>query len=352
LNHRYTHTKNGLLALLCCFGWFNGVSQLNIDSLHKAGICSPAGFALPNIKGMPRSKGFELYQEIAPSHKLTSRFEDQETEFTNDLRLSSIWMAKLRAPVINKESFKFIVGLRYYQQEYYFQEPEDLTDVFHQSLQDKGIRSAGLSLNAAKSFVGNKYLVGRATFRLNGNFENGNVNDYLKSSFAVLYGVKDKANRTWGVGASYSNSFGASSFYPLLFLNYKFKEKWAIQALLPVSAKLLFMPNEKNIISINNRLEGDNYNLDFPSLEPTTLYLEYAEFKSFLTYDREIYDFLWFGVSAGMRFNINFDISDSDNFFDRSLLTSNDNIIIANNLAPSPFFRVGIYIVPPRKWLD
>lgn len=332
--------------------FLSGWSQVNIDSLCQLGVCTPQGFAIPSIDGMPRPKGLEIYQERIPSYQLTSNIESLDSSATEDIRSTKSWMVKLRAPVINKDNFKLIVGLQYYQQEFYFEEPDALTNAFHQSLEDKGIRSAGLSLNSVKSFIGNKYLVGRLTLRLNGDFETGDFRDHMKSSFSLLYGIKNHALRTWGFGVSYNNTLGRSSIYPILFLSYKFKPKWTFQALLPASAQLMYMANDKNIFSFNNKFEGDNYNLNFPTLQANPLYLEQADFKSFLSYEREIYDFLWLGISTGMRFNINFDVSDSDVFFDGIPLGNTNHVIISNDLTPSPFFRIGLFLVAPRKWME
>jgi hypothetical protein len=338
-----------LVSLSLSAAW----SQPNIDSLARLGVCTPHGFTIPSITGMPRGKGVVVYQERTPEHQLKSSFENQDSTAEAQVRRTQNWVVKLRGPVVNKEHFKLIVGLQYAQQEFAFKNPSLLTNTFYQSLQDKPLRSAGLSVYSIKSFIGNKYLIGRATLRLNGDFGNGDLRAHLKSSFSVLYGIKHHARRSWGFGASYSNTFGRSSIYPLVFLNYKFKPKWAVQLLLPVSAQLVFTPNDKNVFYFSNKLEGDNYNLEFETLKPTTLYLEKADVKSFLTYEREVYDFFWIGVSGGMRFNLSFDVSDSDLYFDRPVIAANrDHIVISNEVGISPFFRVGIFLVPPRSWSE
>ena len=83
------------------------------------------------------------------------------------------------------------------------------------------------------------------------------------------------------------------------------------------------------------------------------LYLEKADVKAMFTYEREVYDFFWISASGGYRWNINFDVSDSDTFFDRAFNLGNSaNLAISNAIGGAPFFRFGIFIVPPNKWME
>jgi len=343
--------KLKFLVILFVFYNSSNWAQVNIDSLHQLGVCTPHGFTIPSILGMPRSKGLEIYQERVPTHQLTSQFETLDSSVTNSVRRAKSWMVKLRGPVINKDNFKLLVGLQYAQQEFAFKNPGGLKNYFHQSLQDKPLRSAGLTLYSIKSFIGNKYLAGRATFRFNGDFKGGSLKDHQKTSLSLLYGIKHHSYKTWGFGVSYSNSFGKSSVYPILFYKHKFKPKWAVEALLPISIRLLYTPNDKNVFYFSTKLEGDNYNINLEMFQSSALYLERADFKSFFTYEREIYDFVWVAFSTGVQLNLNFDVSDSDLYFDRNLPIGNtDNLRISSNLSPSPFFRFGLFLVPPRNW--
>jgi hypothetical protein len=63
--------------------------------------------------------------------------------------------------------------------------------------------------------------------------------------------------------------------------------------------------------------------------------------KLFVSLRQEIYDFLWFSVNAGYRYNINFNIADSNhnrsatNFFGREYL-------LESNLDNAFFFNVSL----------
>lgn len=326
-------------------------AQTRLDSLRDAGICTPHGFSIPSIVGVPRSKGFELYQERLPGFDLTST--ENGTAIRRKVRRTKIWSARLRVPVVNKEHFKFIVGFKYYQQEFAFENPETLESPFHRSLQDKPIRSGGLSLYGIKSFIGNKYLAVRGTFRLNGDFGGDDLSAHQKSSLSVIYGIKHHRHMTYGFGVSASNTFGRTTVYPVVYYKHKFRPKWAVESLLPISLRFLYLPNEQNNVLLEARLEGDNYNVNFSELPTVPLYLEKADLKVSATYEREVHDFLWVSVAAGIRYNINFDISDSDAYFERTFPIGNtDNLVIQNQVGLAGFMRFSVFIVPPRKWVN
>ncbi|MGB0424342.1 MAG: hypothetical protein ACPGED_08465, partial [Flavobacteriales bacterium] len=171
------------LALLLIVGLLSSslsAQDKNIDSLFLAGVCTKSGFAIPTLKGMPRGKGLEVYQERIPNHKFSSEVNvpDSSSSFSNEVRRTKSWMFNLRLPIVNKDHVKFLVGLKYYQQEFAFESPEELDNSFYQSIQNKPIRSVGMTLYGMKSFRGNKYLLGRGAVRLNGDFRS-DLDDHL-----------------------------------------------------------------------------------------------------------------------------------------------------------------------------
>ena len=338
--------------LLFALYMFPARSQTELDTLQQPGVFADKGYASLGVIGMPRPKGVIVYTEMGHSNKITSNFNNPGLSSTGETRKTESWVAKIRAPLVVKDNFKLFLGLKYKHQDFSFKDPSALTNAFHQNLEDKSIRTVGFSLRMVNSFNRNKFLISRATFRLNGDFGKKDLKQHFKQSYTLLLGFKLSPEKIWGFGASYSNSFGRPGFYPLLFVDYKIKPKWGLRVLLPVSVQLLYLPNEKDVFSLNNKFEGDNYNMNFPTLKPDPLYLENADFKSFITYEREIYDFLWLGISGGVNVNINFNIYDSANYFDRTLPVGNtDNLVIINDIPTSAFFRVGLFLVPPSKWL-
>ena len=74
----------------------------------------------------------------------------------------------------------------------------------------------------------------------------------------------------------------------------------------------------------------------------TTVELRETEVRLRGRWEREIYDFLWFGAEGGYRYNNAFDVFDRRN---------GRNKIIDNKLAGAPYFSVELFLVPPRRFL-
>lgn len=336
--------------------WLSLVSlgQSRLDSLIKEGICCESGFVIPNIDGMPLPKGVVITTEQARNFSLNSSFEQGDS--SNSDRVSSLTSAriKLNIPLINNDRFKLITGLKYYQDEYRFKQPEELSNFYHMGLEDKHIKTIGMSFYGLKTTLGQHYWAARLSVKLNGDFVAQTLNSHMKSGLTLMYGKKSNRFKTWGMGLSYSNSFGVSSVYPVWFHKERYTNKFAIDLLLPVYAKLYYLPsNKKNVLYLENRLEGDNYNLNFEAYPGTPLYLEKANVYSRLVYEREIHDFLWFSMSAGYQFNVRYNLSSSDLFFDRTPNPNNRTaLLIESNVKPVPVVRLGLFLVPPRKWLE
>jgi hypothetical protein len=61
-----------------------------------------------------------------------------------------------------------------------------------------------------------------------------------------------------------------------------------------------------------------------------------------LNYEREIYDFLWFGLEAGVRTPFNFSLAES--------IRTRRDPIIRNQLSSAMLFNASIFVVPPRAF--
>ena len=167
---------------------------------------------------------------------------------------------------------------------------------------------------------------------------------FFKYTASGLYGWKKDEFTAWGIGLYFSYTFGRPAIYPAFLWNKTFNEKWGIEALLPASFFLRHNLTNKSILLAGYDVDGESYhiNIDDPPLSAIkTLELRKSEVKLSLTYEQEIYDFLWFSVATGYRLNINFDLS-KDNSFSNAKIVDND----INN---TPYFSISLFAVPPQK---
>ncbi|MFK7908495.1 MAG: hypothetical protein AB8B69_25410, partial [Chitinophagales bacterium] len=94
------------------------------------------------------------------------------------------------------------------------------------------------------------------------------------------------------------------------------------------------------------KLDGASYRLSFnngPLSEHEMVELRRTELKYFVTYEREIHDFLWMGISAGYRSSLDFNIS-KNRFRD-------GNILMDSKAQTAPFLNFSVFLVPPKKFL-
>jgi len=354
----FRNTLNRLLLFSFClaftcaaFGQEAEFKDARTDSLHRIGVCDEDGFCEPGIKGMPRPKGFSIVQENIMDYGIRTKEVRENRNFNNEIERNKELEVNLRFPVLMKKSYSLIFGLEYKVEEFQFENPNDLENDFIRDLEDKHLRKYGFKVYFSKSFKGNKYIYTRTSFSLNGDlgseeFKSSAYQDFFRFSFSGIYGTKVNSSKTYGFGLSYSYNFGDLSIFPVFYYNKQWTDQWGVELRLPIKTELRYFPNKKNLLYFTNRLAGDSYILKLSSLQEQNTFLGIASYRSMIRYEREIYDFLWFTAAAGMRVNINFDLSDRDDFI------NDRDPFIENELATATFFQFGIFLVPPRKMMN
>jgi len=317
-----------------------------MDSLQVMGVCDKNGFCLPRIDGSSRPKGFSIIKQSILDYNIRTQFRDSTSKETKEISQNESIEIKLKFPLILKDRYTLIMGLAYKKEEYEFDDPEGLQNEFHRHLEDKPLRSLGTTFYVDRRFKGKHFLYSRVGLFLNGDFNEGPLFDYFRSSITMLYGTKVNKWKTWAIGLSYSYRFGELAVYPILQYNKQFNDRFGFEMALPVKTEFRYRLNPKNYFFFTNRLGGDNYILNFDELASESLFLGNSNFLSLITYEREVYDFLWVTLSAGVRANINFNLQED------SRLINNEKPFVENKIDTAPLIRFGLFIVPPRKWMN
>jgi hypothetical protein len=299
---------------------------------------------------MPRSKGIDINHEVVYSYSIKSSPSGSYTESgRGEVQSNSRTEIKIRLPVMLKPGFKMAVGFKYFQEDYEFDDLDENSFPFYRSLDDKPLRSVGGTVYIVKPFLGNKFFLARVGVTLNGDYTRDDefaTSEFLRFSVAPMIGWKKDPYTSFAIGLSLGRDFGRYSVFPVFSYNQSFSRKWGFESFLPVKAKLRFTPNEKNLFYLKAEGKGANYNirLDDPNLEADRLYiLQKLEIRYLLAYEREIHDWLWFGVEAGLRSNFRFNLNDSPR---------NNSTIIENDFNDALLLKAGIFVVPPRKFLE
>ncbi|WP_040496520.1 DUF6268 family outer membrane beta-barrel protein [Fulvivirga imtechensis] len=306
--------------------------------------CTDSVFCVPGVVGLPRSKGIVIKRELVRDYLIRS--ESDGGKASAEIRRNRRWEFKLRAPIILKDGFKMAAGIKYYVEEFNFENPESLNFPFYQNLEDRSLRSIRGDIFIVKPTLTNKYYILRLSGGLNGDYSSESFakSDFFKFSISSLMGWKKNDYVSYAFGVAFSYGFGRRSVYPIIVYNKSFNNKWGIESILPAEIKLRYSTlNQKNYFYAKAELHGANYSVRLDEAKEDLVYLNKSEVRFLLSWEREIHDWLWFGVEGGLRSNINFDLSS-----DSSIRT---DVVIENSLNQALVYNFSIFVVPPRKML-
>src|SRR4030095_16771626 len=321
------------------------LSTTNIYAQEIFSWSKETEYCTPSVVGLPRPKAFIFSYELQPHYKITStakddNFENNSAEINRNRRLDF----RLRFPIINKPSLTIAAGLRFSREEVRFDD-YPASSAFYNNLEDRDLRSIGAHFYVVKPTKSNKYFIIRAAFDFNGDYPSDKIKagEFLKFSLAPLIGWKKNDNLSYGVGFSYGYAFGRPLIYPVFSYNKNFNCNWGIESLLPVNLKVRYTTNEKNYFYGGFELQGASYRLDnSDSIYQSygKLHLFHSELRLVINYEREIHDWLWFGIEGGLRHNLRFNVTNGPK--------ASSDIILKNKLSTAPLINASLFIVPPR----
>uniref|UniRef100_UPI0040494859 hypothetical protein n=1 Tax=Fulvivirga sp. TaxID=1931237 RepID=UPI0040494859 len=250
---------------------------------------------------------------------------------------------KLKFPMVLKERTKIIGGLGYRHEQFKFSEQSDDVYPLFTRFDDKSLKRISFSAYMQQILKDKKFVYIYFNSSLNSDRPGSeNINYQLKWSVVGIYGKQRGPHKQLGFGASFGYDFGQPAAYPVLMFNNDFSLHWGYELLLPKSAKLRYSPNLSNHFIGALELQGASYSLQDSLFSGFDL-LEFrrSSVRALLTYERELHDWLWFGVTAGYRFPINLFISEPG---DRRA-----DALMKIDADPTPYLSFSIFLVPPNK---
>jgi len=310
-------------------------------------FCLDSSNCTPGVIGMPRPKGIYVEYESDPSYRLAPKNGSQLATGISEARSRTTMTAGLRFPIISKHHTKVILGFKFRDENYDFESSNSSAEPFYRQLDRENLYSLGTSLHITHYHHNHSYWLVRAKASLDGDFR-GKINplgQYLNFSFTPVYGWKRSRNLSIGLGLAVKHAYGRFSYYPVLLYFRNFNEKWGLELAVPAKMQVRYRPNDHMNIYAGVRLEGTRNAILVPQAEATELLaLERADLRYSIRLEREIYDFLWIGGSVGVRQPVSFRVA--DNFS-----TGFPRVYDADSRV-NLFGSIGLFIVPPRKWLD
>jgi len=303
----------------------------------------------PSVIGLPRAKALILKYEVQPDYKIRSEGKlgnlgNSEGEISHNRRIDF----RLRFPIVHKPSLTIAAGLKYTHEAFSYSNDQPVSYTFYKDLENRSLKSAGLHLYMVKPTKNKKYFILRSSLDLNGDFESDHIKmgEFLKFSIAPLIGWKQNENLSYAVGLSYGYTFGVPLVIPIFSINKNFNCNFGIESVLPISLRLRYTKNEKNYWYAGMELSGASYRLDNEGTQfsdYSKLHLFRSELRYTVNYEREIHDWLWFGVEAGYRQNLRFNLTNGPK--------STSDVIISNKLMGAPLISASLFLVPPRFFM-
>ncbi|WP_019946344.1 DUF6268 family outer membrane beta-barrel protein [Hymenobacter aerophilus] len=328
------------------------------DTLADNQVGEAPRYAVPSVVGMGPSKGVVAHIEGLANFNIKSDLRDREPNEKSENTVVKNRRAYIKAyaPLLNRPRLKLILGVNYDREEFKFEDPN--RSVLYRNLEDKGLKTIGAQLAVIRPIDETRWYLARVKGELNGDYTSSelSVTDYLKMSGEFIYGWKRSPYYAWGVGAQLGYTFGRQSLYPVILYNRTFNPRWGVESLFPARVTVRRNVNPKTLLFGGYTVDGLNYNIKLrePLGELRTLILRQTEAKFRLRAEREIYDFLWFGLEGGYRYNYSFNAFDEDsnrrNLFGIGGSGNRDKTVV-NTLGGAPYVSVELFLVPPRKLL-
>ncbi|MEJ8757803.1 DUF6268 family outer membrane beta-barrel protein [Pontibacter sp. H259] len=308
-------------------------------------------YASPSVRGMGKGKGIVIGYERLPQFDMESEAKDPRLESGRGrVRRHNKFDVKLNAPIMNRPQTKLIFGLDYKFEEFNFSDVSPAAYPLYKYLEDRNLQSVGAQMAYLRSVDNRRFYVLRFKGELNGDFTKDDINsdliDYFKSTVDFVYGWKKTPDYAIGVGVQFGYNFGRKSVYPAILYNRTYNDKWGVEAIFPANTRVRYNLNDKTLLFAGYRLEGASYNLyidEGPLSEFGEIELRRTDIKGLLRLEREIYDFLWFGVEGGFRQYYRNRIYDE--------VGSRDEIL-DNDLSGAGFVKVELFVVPPRRFME
>ena len=265
---------------------------------------------------------------------------EAEVEFT---RRNSL---KLNFPIYIKNSYNFAGGLRYYNQQFKF-ENLDTSDINIQKKLDDPLNRFGIRLYFLKARAENKSIYASLSFDLNTERPVGEdfSRNYLKTSFTLLFLHEKNTQTKSGFGLGFGYEWGKPLLIPLYYYKKRYNPKWDIEMTLPKSIQLKYAFSSKFYVKSKLEITGGSYTMVEETIEGyNRLEIRQSEISLSLKIEREIHDWLWIAARTGLLYSYKMNIVEPDLFNDKELVTTDP--------FTNYFIGIKLFVVPPHKLLD
>lgn len=270
------------------------------------------------------SVGYEYNGEFhMPGIRIAESFSILEDKHVSQV---NVFKAQVNVPVVATNKIIWQLGANYWGSKFAVENPG--SNAFAKQLNQTSLISAGLNTTIFKPLNETNFMIFQASADVNGLFnENAKVtSNALTISATAIYGWKKSEKNMIGTGIARSYRAGRMMYFPVLFWNKTFNDKWGMELLLPAKGFIRYNINTSNMIQAGFELEGNQFSMPIPSTQRDLFYIQRGELKPRIMWDKKITGFLWFSAQVGLRYNYRFDVmnkydgkEDNDRYFSSKL---------------------------------
>lgn len=259
---------------------------------------------------------------------------------------------KFKVPLINKPGLKFLFGYEWDTEKYYFENvqpiQEGVTPTMWQLLDERRLKATKLSFYLTKSFNERFYASGRVRLSLNGDYD-GFIDfgeDYRTYSGGLAFGKKVSDNEEWGVGMTFSSNKARTVAIPFFIYNKTWNDRWGLESALPAQVNLRHNVGKdlKNAFLIGANFDSRYYAIN--SVGDKGRYQEFDRFflrtngiRAQVHYEHHLGSWFWTYIQGGYYLPVNA----------RFNRISDVDLDLDTNMDARPFFRIGLFVAPPKE---
>ncbi|MCH8555808.1 MAG: DUF6268 family outer membrane beta-barrel protein [Schleiferiaceae bacterium] len=285
---------------------------------------------------------------------------------TGRARYTGAYRLNANIPVISRNNILWQLGVNYLQTDYSIDTDDGSTNPdavvgMGDILSNNSLRTMGLFTTLYKPLNEKQFLLLQLTGDLSGDFGFGNIQSlaYTRYSGALLWGKRPHDRLQWAVGMSRTYRVGNMNYIPVVMYNWTSRTgKWGTEILFPARGAVRYKINNKNLLFFGFDLEGNSYriqelsdNLQNPSGDKNSFEIRRGELRIRFDYHRQLSNFFWLGLQAGVRIDYSFD---ADNLVGNETRTDifrgffgDQKFAMRNNLGPAPFVSLTFNFVSP-----
>jgi len=289
-----------------------------------------------------RPKIAEFSVEALMDYHTTSSSEDLGS-LQNEVDNDRLYKAKIAVPVVMNKQRLIATQLKYYQYKFFFDEDEFTEDqALYSHLSEAKFTSVGLrALYREKiGLTDQLMLAGGAEINADQLQWRQNTTKYF---FSGIYS-RQISNRTKiGGGFVFNQAMRITSLYPVFNYERQLSPKYHLSLSLPKSIAVRRKINNTNYLIGTAQVRGWRYNLSNAiEGETSDLTLRRGDLELSVSWEREIHDWLWFGVTLGYNKNLRYYLAEPGK--------RQKDAIINIQSEDARYAKLSLFIVPPRKF--